>query len=64
MSRSVRRHTPPSKASAYPGNVLPDMRAWMRSHPWQADGLLVAVLFAFSAGQWPRSSPPPWWPPP
>ncbi|MGH3225561.1 MAG: sensor histidine kinase [Streptosporangiaceae bacterium] len=29
------------------------MSAWMREHPWQADGLLAATLFAFSADQVP-----------
>ncbi len=27
------------------------MRAWLRDHPWQADGLLAVVLLAFSGGQ-------------
>jgi signal transduction histidine kinase len=27
------------------------MNAWLRDHPWQADGLLAAALFVFSAPQ-------------
>jgi signal transduction histidine kinase len=27
------------------------MNAWLRDHPWQADGLLAAVLLAFTVGQ-------------
>jgi Bacterial regulatory proteins, luxR family len=27
------------------------MRAWLRDHPWQADGLLAVVLLAFSGSQ-------------
>jgi signal transduction histidine kinase len=35
-----------------PGHV----KAWIRDHPWQADGLLAALLFAFSLGQLPSGS--------
>src|SRR5579863_4672818 len=38
-------------AGAYPGRV-PDMRGWLRRHPWQADGLLALLLAAFSSRQW------------
>jgi signal transduction histidine kinase len=31
--------------------VLGEMNTWLRDHPWQADGLLAAVLLAFSAPQ-------------
>lgn len=27
------------------------MRAWLRDHPWQADGLLAAALLVVSAPQ-------------
>ena len=27
------------------------MNAWLRDHPWQADGLLAAVLLVVSAAQ-------------
>src|ERR1700733_5575558 len=27
------------------------MNTWLRDHPWQADGLLAAVLLAFSVSQ-------------
>jgi signal transduction histidine kinase len=33
--------------------VLQDVWAWMRRHPWQADGVLAVVLFAFSGHQVP-----------
>jgi signal transduction histidine kinase len=32
------------------------MLTWLRSHPWQADGLLAVVLFAFSAHQVPAGT--------
>jgi signal transduction histidine kinase len=38
-------------AGAYPGRV-PDMRGWLRRHPWQADSLLALLLAALSSGQW------------
>lgn len=53
MGKSARRHLPAPEASAYPGKVLPDVRAWMRGHPWQADTLLAVVLLALSAHQIP-----------
>jgi signal transduction histidine kinase len=53
MTMSGGRRTPAPGGSTYPGKVLPDVRAWMRSHPWQADGLLAVALFSFSAGEWP-----------
>jgi signal transduction histidine kinase len=31
--------------------VLAEMNAWLRRHPWQADGLLAAVLFVTSVPQ-------------
>jgi signal transduction histidine kinase len=31
--------------------VLGEMNTWLRDHPWQADGLLAAVLLAFSVSQ-------------
>jgi signal transduction histidine kinase len=31
--------------------VLADLGAWLRGHPWQADGLLAVALFALSAPQ-------------
>ncbi len=41
----------PARRGAYPGRV-PDMRGWLRRHPWQADGLLALLLAALSSGQW------------
>jgi signal transduction histidine kinase len=35
----------------YPGHMA-DLLAWLRRHPWQADGLLALLLVALSAGQW------------
>jgi signal transduction histidine kinase len=32
------------------------VKAWIRDHPWQADGLLATLLFAFSLGQLPSGS--------
>jgi hypothetical protein len=32
------------------------VKEWIRDHPWQADGLLAALLFAFSLGQQPSGS--------
>jgi signal transduction histidine kinase len=37
--------------NTYPGHVLSRMIAWLRRHPWQADGLLAAALLVFSAPQ-------------
>ena len=54
LSKSARR--PPS-TSAYPGKVLQDVFASVRSHPWQADGLLAVLLFAFSLHQVPSGPP-------
>jgi signal transduction histidine kinase len=51
MTRPGTRRTATSGDSAYPGRVLPDARAWIRSHPWQADGLLAAALLVLSAPQ-------------
>ena len=53
MTRSGGRRTSARRAGAYPGHVLQDVWAWMRRHPWQADGVLAVVLFAFSAHQVP-----------
>jgi signal transduction histidine kinase len=39
------------RASAYPG-LMSALRAWLRRHPWEADGLLAVLLVALSAGQW------------
>jgi signal transduction histidine kinase len=36
----------------YAGSVR-NVHAWLRRHPWRADGLLAVVVFAFSAGQIP-----------
>jgi signal transduction histidine kinase len=38
------------QAGAYPGQV-PGLRAWLRRHPWQADVLLAAALFAGTSHQ-------------
>jgi signal transduction histidine kinase len=35
---------------------MADMLTWLRSHPWQADGLLAVVLFALSAHQVPAGT--------
>jgi signal transduction histidine kinase len=51
MTRPGTRRSATSGDSAYPGRVLPDTRAWIRSHPWQADGLLAAALLVLSAPQ-------------
>jgi signal transduction histidine kinase len=40
--------------------VLQDVYASVRSHPWQADGLLAVVLFGFSVGQVPVGPPSVW----
>jgi signal transduction histidine kinase len=56
MTRSGGRRTPARRAGTYPGYVLQDVWAWMRRHPWQADGVLAVVLFAFSAHQIPAGS--------
>jgi signal transduction histidine kinase len=40
-----------SGGTAYPGQV-PNVDAWLRRHPWLADGALAAVLLAFSSDQW------------
>jgi signal transduction histidine kinase len=39
------------RAGAYPG-LMSALRAWLRRHPWEADGLLAVLLVALSAGQW------------
>jgi hypothetical protein len=31
---------------------MPDLLAWLRCHPWQADGLLALLLVVASSGQW------------
>jgi signal transduction histidine kinase len=31
---------------------MADLLAWLRRHPWQADGLLALLLIALSSGQW------------
>jgi signal transduction histidine kinase len=38
-------------ASTYPGHVLSRAIAWLRRHPWQADGILAAALLVFSVPQ-------------
>ena len=35
----------------YAVKVLARVKAWTRDHPWQADGLLAALLFGFSVPQ-------------
>ena len=40
-----------TRAATYPKYVLREANAWLRGHPWQADGLLAAALLAFSAPQ-------------
>jgi signal transduction histidine kinase len=49
--RPARRHVHAPAVSAYPEKVLAGVRAWLRAHPWQADGLLAVALFALSASQ-------------
>jgi signal transduction histidine kinase len=49
--RPARRHVHAPGASAYAEKVLAGVRAWLRAHPWQADGLLAVALFALSAPQ-------------
>jgi signal transduction histidine kinase len=51
MSRSGGWHAPVPGTGNYAENMLRDVSAWMRDRPWQADGLLAVVLFAFSAPQ-------------
>jgi signal transduction histidine kinase len=41
----------PEPLKPYAGNVLAKVKAWTRDHPWQADGLLAALLFGFSVPQ-------------
>jgi signal transduction histidine kinase len=53
MTRRARRRASASGGRAYPRKVLPDVTAWVRRHPWQADGLLALMLFALSAHQVP-----------
>ena len=55
MSRSGRQVSG-SRAGAYAGRV-PDLLAWLRRHPWQADGLLALLLVALSRGQWQGNYP-------
>jgi signal transduction histidine kinase len=50
MSRSGSQ-VPTPRAGVYPERV-PDMRGWLRRHPWQADGLLALLLAALSSRQW------------
>jgi signal transduction histidine kinase len=45
-------------AGVYAGNVLRQVGAWTRDHPWQADTLLAVVLFAFSTRQVPSGPVP------
>ena len=52
MTRPARWRTSVSGASAYPSSVLQGVYAWLRRHPWQADGVLAMVLLALSAHQW------------
>jgi signal transduction histidine kinase len=35
----------------YAKNVLVNVAGWLRTHPWQADGLLAVALLAFTAPQ-------------
>jgi signal transduction histidine kinase len=49
--RPARRHVPAPGVGAYPEKVLAGVRAWLRGHPWQADGLLAVALFALSGAQ-------------
>jgi signal transduction histidine kinase len=49
MSRPSERHAPGT--GNYAENVLRQVSAWTRDHPWQADGLLAAVLLVFSISQ-------------
>ena len=42
--------------SNYAENVLREVSAWTRDHPWQADSLLAVTLFAFSTQQIPSGS--------
>src|SRR6516225_1156755 len=60
MSRSAGR--PPAAAGSgvhsrqrpgrtYPGH-MDALLAWLRRHPWQADGLLALLLIVISSGQW------------
>jgi signal transduction histidine kinase len=58
MSRSGGWHTPGPEFSNYAGNVLREVSAWTRDHPWQADSLLAVTLFVFSLGQVPGGSVP------
>ena len=46
MSRSAGR-----PGRTYPGRMA-DLLAWLRRHPWQADGLLALLLVVISSGQW------------
>ena len=55
MSRSGSQVSTP-RADAYAGRV-PDLLAWLRRHPWQADGLLALLLVLFSSGQWQGQDP-------
>ena len=51
MTGPARRRPPARGTGIYPEKVLADLGAWLRGHPWQADGLLAAALFALSAPQ-------------
>jgi signal transduction histidine kinase len=44
------------ETSNYAENVLRAVSGWTRDHPWQADGLLAVILFAFSTQQIPSGS--------
>lgn len=51
MSRSARCDPSGSPVSSYSGHVLRRVNAWLRRHPWQADGLLAAALLVLSVPQ-------------
>ena len=51
MSRSGAQPTPVPGTSDYAGKVLREVSAWLRDRPWQADGLLAAVLLVVTAPQ-------------
>ena len=60
MSRSGGRLAAAARAAVHPGQrrkhaysgYMPDLLAWLRRHPWQADGLLALLLVVISSGQW------------
>ena len=44
-------HPGQRRKRVYPGR-MPDLLAWLRGHPWQADSLLALLLVVASSGQW------------